>query len=211
MTSIPFYLESDVEALLLNIPYARFMESSGALRYWSALCSDAKELAPILRHYPHVRYAPLEPLYLCARAAASLDEHLVADLSTHWTWRGVVYAAFLCSLKPKKEYRKYLWDARERAPHNRWLVDLAICEIDKSPIDSYVKHQECLRELRAVVEHIPAQRVLLRPGPQQEELFLLRSSAKSIAKAYRLGGVSAARAAIDASPWKPFLRRPGLR
>ena len=123
----------------------------------------------------------------------------------------VVYAAFLCSLKPKKEYRKYLWEARERAPHNRWLVDVAICEIDKSPIDSYVKHQECLRELRAVVEHIPAQRVLLRPGPQQEELFLLRSSAESIAKAYRLGGVSAARAAIDASPWKPFLRRSGLR
>jgi len=85
MTSIPFYLESDVEALQLNIPYARFMESSGALRYWSALCSDAKELAPILRDYPRVRYVPLEPLYLCARAAASLDEHLVADLSTHWT------------------------------------------------------------------------------------------------------------------------------
>lgn len=205
MTTIPFYLEADVGRLVLDIPYARIMRPSGAMTYWSSLCTDAMELASILHDYPQVRYEPLEPLYVCARAVASLDVHLVEDLSTHWTWRGVVCAAFLCSLKPEKQYRTYLLNAREHAPHGQWLIDLAIGEIDNSPIAAYAQHQECLRELRAVVEDIPAQRVPLRLGPQQRELSLLRSKAEAIAQAYKLGGVSAARAAIDESPWKPFL------
>ena len=205
MTSIPFYLETGVGRLVLDIPYTRFMNSSGALTYWSSLCTDARELASILHDYPRVRHAPLEPLYVCARAVASLDVHLVEDLSTHWTWRGVVCAAFLCSLKPEKQYRTHLLSARDHAPHSQWLIDLAIGEIDKTPIDAYALHQERLRELRTVIEGIAAQRVPLRPGPQQRELSFLSSAAESIAKAYKLGGVAAARSAIDESPWKPFL------
>ncbi len=205
MTTIPFYLEADVGRLVLDIPYARLLKPSSAMSYWSSLCTDARELASVLHDYPRVRYAPLEPLYLCARAVASLDVHLVEDLSTHWTWKGVVCAAFLCSLKPEKQYRTHLLSARDHAPHSQWLIDLAIGEIDGSAITAYEPHQECLRELRAVIEGIPTQRVPLRPGPKKGELSLLSSTAKSITKAYKVGGVSAARSAIDESPWKPFL------
>lgn len=205
MTSIPFYLESDVARLVLDIPYTRFMKSGGALTYWSSLCTDARELASVLHDFPRTKYAPLEPLYVCARAVASLDEHLVKDLTTHWTWKGVVYAAFFCSLKPEKRYRSYLLRARDLVPHNQWLVDLAIGEIDGVPIDGYAPHQECLQRLRHIIERIHATNIPLRRGPQRDELPMLSAAKRAIAEAYRRGGVPAARLEIEESAWKPFL------
>lgn len=205
MTSIPFYLEADVARLVLDIPYARLMKSSDALTYWSSLCTDARELASVLHDFPRTKYAPLEPLYVCARAVASLDEHLVQDLVTHWTWRGAVYASFFCSLKPEKRYRAYLLSARHHVPHNQWLIDLAIAEIDGAPIDGYAPHQECLQQLRQIIEGIPAAGMPLRRGPQQSELPKLSAATREIAQAYKRGGALAARLEIEESAWRPFL------
>ncbi|WP_432726639.1 hypothetical protein [Variovorax sp. W6] len=200
-----FYIESDVLRLLHAISYFRFMKPEGALRFWTKLRDDGKELAHMLRQFPSVMYEPLDTLYACARAVASLDEKLIADLSAHYTWRGVTQASFLAALQPHAAYASHLRMARDGVPHNQWIVDLALCEIRGSSCKPYPEHQAVIRELREVIACVSKQPVSLRRAPTAEELLHLQSASAEISDAYKRGGVALAKAVLDGSAWRPFL------
>ncbi|MBB3641520.1 hypothetical protein [Variovorax atrisoli] len=200
-----FYVESDVLRLLHEVPYFRFMKPQAALRFWTRLRDDGRELASLLWQFPLVRYEPLDTLYACAKAASELDEELVADLSTHYSWQGVVEASFLAALRPHAAYASHLRRARDRVPHNGWIVDLALSEVRGSACEGHLEHQKVIRELREIIERIPEQPTALRRGPTADELLQLQASTIAVANAYREGGVAQAKAVLDASPWRDFL------
>ena len=180
------------------------MKPESALRFWGQLRDDGTELAHMLRQYPSVKYQPLETLYAVCRAAVTLDEKLVFDLTTHYTWRGVVYASFLAALRPLPCYASYLQLARDRVPHNQWIVDLALNEILGTSSELHPTHQKTLVDLRGHVEIFPGQVTKLRRTPTQEELLRLRVVTAEVADAYKKGGATKARAALDASDWRAF-------
>ena len=200
-----FYLERDVLRLVEGIPYLPLRSPKSALRFWARLRDDGIELAHLLRQFPFVKYEPLETLYACARAAAVLDEKLVSDLSTHYSWRGVVLVSFLIALRPRAIYEGYLQRAHERVPHNQWIVELALSEIRGSNDDRHIEHRQALRELRGAVANFPKQPVNLRRGPTADELPGLRSATAAVADAYKSSGVQQARAVLNASAWRGFL------
>jgi hypothetical protein len=200
-----FYVQSDVLRLVQQIPWSRFMKPESALRFWARLRDDGIELAHILRQFPAVKYQPLDTLYACARAVAALDEKLVADLSRHYSWQGVVQASFLAALRPDAAYAVHLQQARAHVPRNQWIVDLALDEIQDATCDRYPEHQKALRALRELVAGLPQPPAHPRPGPTADESMQLKIAAAEIADAYRVGGASHARAALEASAWKNFL------
>ena len=200
-----FYVESDVLRLLHEVPYFRFMKAEAALRFWTRLRNDGWELASLLHQFPSVKYEPLDTLYACAKAAAALDEELVADLSTHYSWQGVVEASFLAALQPHAAYASHLRRARDSAPHNEWIIDLALSEIRGSACGRHLEHQRVIRELREIIESIPKQPTTVRRGPTADELLQLQSSTVAVANAYKDGGVTQAKAVLDASAWSAFL------
>ncbi|MGJ7504261.1 hypothetical protein ACSFBF_28170 [Variovorax sp. ZT5P49] len=200
-----FYVESDVLRLLHEVPYFRFMKAESALRFWTKLRDDGLELTHILRQFPSVKYQPLDTLYACAKAAASLDKELISDLTAHYSWQGVVQASFLAALQPHAAYASYLRRARDKAPHNEWIVDLALSEIRGSLCERHSEHQRIIRELRDVIANIPKQPANLRRGPTADELLQLQSAAVAVADAYKKGGVAPARAVLAASAWSAFL------
>ncbi|UVH55349.1 hypothetical protein NWF24_21220 [Variovorax paradoxus] len=200
-----FYVESDVLRLLHDVPYFRFMKAESALRFWTQLRDDGLELTHILHQFPSVKYQPLDMLYACARAAASLDEELISDLTTDYSWQGVVHASFLAALQPHAAYSSYLRRARDKAPHNEWIVDLALCEIRGSLCERHSEHQRVIRELREVIANVPKQATNLRRGPTADELLQLQSATAAVADAYRKGGAAQARAVLNASAWRTFL------
>jgi hypothetical protein len=200
-----FYLESEVLRLLHEVPYFRFMKPETALRFWTGLRDDGLELASLLHQFPSVKYEPLDTLYACAKAATALDEGLVADLCTHYSWQGVVEASFLAALRPQAAYASHLQRARDGALHNEWIIDLALSEIRGSACERHLEHQMVIRELREIIESIPNQPVTLRRGPTVDELLQLRSFTVAVANAYKEGGVARARVVLDASAWSAFL------
>lgn len=200
-----FYLESDVLHLLHEVPYFRFMKAEAALQFWVRLRNDGRELASLLHQFPLVKYEPLDTLYACAKAVTALDEGLVADLSTHYSWQGVVEASFLAALQPHAAYASHLQRARHSAPHNEWIIDLALSEIHGSSCERHLEHQRVIRELREIIESIPKSASILRRGPTANELLQLQSSTVAVANAYKDGGLTQAKAVLDASAWSAFL------
>lgn len=192
------FLESDVLHLVSPVPYLQLAKRPSAERYIQRLATDATELEGILAQYPSVLYAPLEPHYALVRVLGVLNEELVEDLTLHYTWRGVVWAAWLAMLAPQRTYRRHLLAARSRAPRNQWLVDLALAEIEARMVDPDL--QGNVRKLRRVLRLAPRPETKLRAAPTARQIEQLEREREKVRMAYRSGGSSGANRELAACP-----------
>ena len=191
--------ESQVLGLFSRLPYWRLMRQPEARRFVDLLVRDGEELAGALHQFPETRYEQLDSHYHLLSCLGAMDEDLIADLCTHYAWQGVVWAAWLCVLAPDPRYRRHLLGAGTRAPHNRWLIELALCENDEKiwPADAPMQAQA--RRLRAILAEVTPCRVVLRRRPVGFEACVLRRESAEVTRAYRSGGLPAARAVIEDS------------
>lgn len=202
---MPFYVESDVLVLLEPIPCEHIARENNALRFLQNVHRDAQELESVLSRFPGVRYEPLEMHYAISKAIAAVDEKLISDLTSNFGWRGVVYAAFLTAFRPAVQFADYLRLARDGVPHNQWLVDLALREIEECSGPSQGEHQLLIRAIRAVLPAYPCEHTLLREWPTGEKLAQLNLARDAIVEVYQKNGANAAISAIKSSPLSKLL------
>jgi hypothetical protein len=199
-----YFVQQDVLRLIDMAPLPRLMRSASAEGFLRSIVLSGEELDSMLKRYPNVQYEPLDFFYVCVRNLAALSEELVHDLSRHYGWRGIVWAAFLVSLSPSSACRDILVTARESAPHNQWILDLAIAEIDGSPCVGLESHHELIRRLRDLVRGMTRPTVFLRRAPTAAEAAILNEQALSIRHQYQQGGSAAALKALKSSMWPRF-------
>jgi len=187
-----FLLESDVLRLLSHIPYFTLGKHASAKRLVAAMVRDGEELEAMLRQFPAVQYEPLEQHYVLLRCLGTLSEELVSDLCVSYAWHGVVWAAWLVALAPSTQYRKHLVSARGHVPHNQWLVDLALAEIDGRawPMDADL--QALVQRLRFLLSQASMPTTVLRHSPGKHQLSQIEAERERVKSAYHSGGLDAA-------------------
>lgn len=200
-----FFFESDVWALLEPIPCTHIAKEKSMLRLLQKMHRDAQELENVLNLFPKVRYEPLEMHYAISKATAVVDEKLISDLTSGFGWRGVVYAAFLAALNPMTQFASYLRIARDGVPHNQWLVDLALREIEDDATSEPSAHQLLIRAIRGILPAYPRECIRLREWPIGEKLDQLKMARDAVVAAYRKNGVDDAISEIKSSAWSELL------
>jgi hypothetical protein len=193
-----YLVQEDVLRLLSQIPYLALAKPNSAKRYIELLVRDGTELEAILSQFPAVQYQPLDQHYVLLRAIGALCEELVSDLCANYSRRGIVWASFLVALAPAPEYRKYLVEASAYVPRNRWLLELALSEIDGTVWNPDAELQANIAKLRAMLSPLPRLATEFRRAPNTQEQHHIESGRERIKTAYRSGGLDAARKEI----WK---------
>jgi hypothetical protein len=185
------HLESDVTRLFSGIPYLTLSRPSaiGLLRKMAREGSELKHMFPL---YPHVLYEPLEFYYDCLRATSALTEELLDELTTHYTWRGIVWASWAVALRPEARFAPYLRRARERAPRVTWIVDLSLAEVEMSECRSYAEHQALTRTIRSFIADMPKPSVRLRQWPTGPGLVEVAAARQDVIQTYKTLGADAA-------------------
>ena len=199
------YVYNDVIRLFAGVPVLRLAKPDNARSFLSVAVRDGSELCHVLRAYPQVRYQPLEFFYACLQSLGAQNEKLIEDLTSHYTWRGVVWAAWLVALAPEARFAPYLKRVREGMPHNQWIVELALCEVEGSLCEKYSNHQGLVRTMRSLLHEIPRPTIELRKAPNEAELQELEVASRAVLVAYRSRGVDAALRTIRESKWPMFL------
>lgn len=192
------YVEDDVIRLFYAIPYLTLSRPS-ALSLLEEMARDGAELKHVLALYPRVLYEPLDLHYSCLRVTAALTDELVDELTTSYTWRGVVWAAWAVALRPEARFAPYLRNGRARAPRNTWIVDVALAEIERSECHAYAEHQALIRAVRSLLEDLPRPVVRLRQLPTGSQLVEVEAARRDVRETYRARGVDAALARISGS------------
>lgn len=192
------YVTDDVLRLFSGIPYLTLGRPT-AISLLRKTARDGAELKHVLSLYPHVLYEPLELHYDCLRVTAALTDELVDDLTTHYTWRGVVWAAWAVALRPEARFASYLRSGRERAPRNTWIVDLALAEIEGSECPAYAEHQALTRAVRSSLEGLPRPAVRLRQWPTGSRLAEVEAAKQDVRETYKALGTDAALAKLRGS------------
>jgi len=199
------YVADDVIRLFDAIPYLTLARPT-ALSLLRKLARDGGELKHVLALYPQVLYEPLELHYNCLRVTAALTDELVDELTTHYTWRGVVWAAWAVALRPEARFAPYLRSGRERAPRNTWIVDLALAEIERSECPAYAEHQTLTRTIRSFLQDLPRPVVRLRQCPTGPELAEVEAAKQDIRETYKALGTDAALARLRDSIVRSLFR-----
>lgn len=153
----------------------------------------------MLALYPNVLYQPLELHYECLRVTAALTDELVDELTTAYTWRGVIWAAWAVALRPEARFAQYLRSGRARAPRNTWIVDVALAEIERSECPAYAEHQTLTRTVRSLLEDLPRPAVRLRQWPTANQLVEVEAARQEIRETYKAQGADAALATLRRS------------
>lgn len=192
------YVEADVIRLFSGIPYLTLARPT-AISLLRGMARDGAELKHMLSLYPHVLYQPLELHYDCLRVTAALTDELVDELTTAYTWRGVVWAAWAVALRPEARFARYLRSGRARAPRNTWIVDLALAEIECSECPAYAEHQVLTRTVRSLLEDLPRPAVRFRQRPTADQLVEVEAARQEVRKTYQALGVDAALARLRGS------------
>jgi hypothetical protein len=142
--------QHDVLQLFAAIPYLQIGKVRAAEHLLAAAVRNGDELRHVLGQYPDVKYQALDFHYACLQVIGAASEPLVADLTMHYTWRGIVWASWLIALSPAPCYAHYLQTLTPVSipEPNRWLVDLALHEIAGTRCDSALQHQTDLHALK---------------------------------------------------------------
>ena len=187
------FLESDVLRLLSKIPYLTIGKQASAKTFIAAMVRDGEELNAILMQFPEVQYEPLDQHYELLKCMGALGEELVSDLCIDYTWRGVVWAAWLVALAPAPQYRPHLVSAHASVSrHNQWLVELALAEIDGATWQPDMELQGLVQRLRNLLSRISPPKIALRRVPSKQQLALAEVERQKVVFAYRSGGLDAA-------------------
>lgn len=184
----------DVVRMIADLQYMRVMGVSGAKRHVAKLARDAVELKGVLSQYPRVRYQPLDDHYVLLKYLAAFNVNVLADLcSGEYSWRGIVIAGWLASLKPSRDYLDHLSSVSATAyPHNAWLIRLAMAEATHERWAEDADLQDLLVQLRTCLAPIPLPSFSLRPALSAADIGRLATDRDAAKDAYRAGGASAA-------------------
>jgi hypothetical protein len=185
-------LQSDVLNLITQIPYLYLAKQSATKRFIGRLIEDGAELTAILAQFPAVQYEPLDQHYVLLRCLGVLSEELISDLCLDYTWRGIVLASWLVALAPEARYRKHLKAASARVPHNQWLVELAIAEIDGVTWNTDAELQGQIQHLRTLLSVAPRPAIVFRRAPGPQQFAQVEAERERIKSAYLAGGLHTA-------------------
>ncbi|MXN75059.1 hypothetical protein GR157_09915 [Burkholderia sp. 4701] len=182
------YLSDDVDRLLSPVPSLRLNRPGSAQRFLTDVVDAGDALAHVLRGYPQVRYAPLDFHYVCQQSLSALTDALLADLTRHYGWPGINWAALLVALSGDARHLPHL-DAARHDPVVRWVIGLAGAALNP---DAPAAASPCCRlivRLREQLAPLPHVAVRLRALPAPE---VLTARAAAVRAAYRHGDVDAA-------------------
>jgi hypothetical protein len=196
------YEADDIFYLMRNVPYMRLMKPGPALLMLRSQAHTVKAWREFIPLYRSVRCEPLDFFYTYLQCLGAFDEFLLQDLLTAFTWRGIVSGSWLAALAPQPNFRDHLIKARPNAPHNQWIVDLALAVLDRERPQELPEHFDLLAQIREALAPLPKPVIKLRrhPDPLQRQNF---ENEKSIIRdIYRNAGLEAARAYLAASPWR---------
>jgi hypothetical protein len=183
----------DVLRLIRPLPYMQMMGEHGGLRLLRRQAWKIEAWGEFLPQYRTVLCEPLDFAYQYLRCFGALDTLLLKDLLLSWqfTWRGVVIGAWLAALEPRAEFRELLLQARPLAPHNEWVVDLAVAAIDATRPPGMAEHLDAMDKIRRVLAPIPRPAIKLRRYDRTQSP-VYAEEARLIGEIYRTQGTDAA-------------------
>lgn len=194
------YLSQDLAWVIDGLPPLALAKP----HFLAAMLAAGEEHAPVLAEYPQARHEDLEAYYLSLRGIGALDEDLLHDLLFAHSFRELACGAWLAALAPQPSYRRYLLDARDRAPHQQYLIDLALAMLDGEgrdrsewPCDAQTFADT--QRIRAALDALPRPEVPLRRAPAPSLQQRLQEEDQRIRELYRREGSAAALAAMSGS------------
>jgi hypothetical protein len=196
------YHPDDIHHLMRNVPYTTFMRPLSGLYRLRRQAHAVKAWCVFIPLYRSVRCEPLDFFYTYLQCLGAFDELLLKDLLTTFTWRGIVWGSLLAALAPQTNFRDHLLEARPKAPHNQWIVDLALAVLDQQQSPEFAEPLDLLRQIREALAPLPKPVIKLRrcPGPLSQLQFQKAENERSIIRdLYHKQGVDAARAYLAAS------------
>jgi hypothetical protein len=193
------YSVGDVSDVVWSLQYLRYAKEGNAKLFLRRLATDSTELAHILARYPQVRYAGLDYHYLLLKYLAVLKPPLVADLcSRHQGWRGVVTAAWLTCIKPSTDLVSPLLPWATMAPEpNKWLVGLALARATGNTWSGDPEIPRLFDQIQTALAPIPLPKFSLSAYPPPAKLSRMRAEMCMVRRAYRVGGLAAARSVLQ--------------
>ena len=186
--------------------YLSLAKPDSAVEVLEKMVRNLTQLRAVFHQYPAVQMEPLEFEYGCISALRSLDMDLMEDLVTHHTWRGIVVASFLVSLKPDPRYGPLLLSARDKVDINRWLVDIALCQVNQEDCCLHPQHQQLLTEAGTRLADVQGMPARIRRAPTAEQRLEMEKEAEAVRAAYRARGADAALEVLQRSPWHKHFR-----
>lgn len=183
------YLRADIARLLGSIPKMTLAKPERALAFLKNVTRDGHELKNALACYPQMRIEPLDFHYVCLQSLGALNAHLISDLTKYYGWHGIVWASLIAALAPSETYAPYLTVALDAAPHNQWIVQVALGVIEGRDISGMDEHTAIIQTLRAQLSHLSLPATKLRTNPTAKMAIDTQARVRD---AYRRGGVSAA-------------------
>ncbi len=196
MTEGPY--TEDVAHFLRESPYLALAKPASALRHLRRQLEAGEECAAALAEYPVLQIEPLEFFYTCLRSLGVLDQGFFETLLSELTWRGVVWGAWLAMIEPRTEFLAPLLSVQSRVPeYNRWIVDGAVCEIERrSPRPDQQDFMALAKRVRQLLALVPRPVGRIRRMPTTEEGATMAQERDRIRRCYAAEGADAALAMI---------------
>jgi hypothetical protein len=194
-----YFDHDDVNRMISDLQYTRIMKPSGAKQHIHDLVSNAVGLQNILAQYPKVRYEPLDYHYVLLKYMAAFNVNVLADLcSGQYSWRGIVIAGWLASLKPNTEYIDHLLSVSvTQYPDNYWLIHLALAEANQKCWAENTELQSLVTQLRGCLAPISLPNFGLRYASSAASVDRMSRDKEAIKVAYRSGGLSAGLSVLE--------------
>lgn len=184
------YLGMDVWRLMEAVPHFNLAKAGSGLRFLKKLDRDCSELQSVLHRYPFVKYEPLDFVYVSIQSLAVLNENLVADLTRRYRWQGIVWASWLVALSPDEKFVPFLRDAFKRAPHNTWIIDLALSQITGAISAELAEHGELTTKIRNALQPLSRPAFTLRLAPNEYQIDQTRIDTEILRECYHARGPS---------------------
>lgn len=184
--------QPDVSQFVARSPYLQ-LAGRRAATFVADHVAAAAECHDALRDYPAVRIEPLHFAEACLHSLGALDLPFLRCMTEQCTWRGIVWAAWLALLEPRREFGPILRGVKPR-PENEWLVTCALAEIEgltqRDEWQAFVAQAMLYREM---LRPILRPRVPLRTAPTDSQVVRIEQERQLIRRVYQSEGLHAAR------------------
>jgi len=192
------FREDDVIKLVSLIPKSWYRSENSFKVFLEELVSKGDDMKDILNLYPNVLCEPLDDYYILFRLISNSSEDLIFDLLHEWHTKMPPIAALLAIFSPNKEYKNYFINLRDGLinPHNKWIVELAIAEINGVSWQLFPEISNLLYRLKKQIERINLPKSFLRKALTNDELEFKAGINAQIKKIYKEKGTDAALAII---------------
>ncbi len=190
----------DFEYFIKKAPYMRLAKSRGGYFFISHEIKLIHAYSKFIPQYPQIKCEPLEFLYQCHQSLCALDEKLFEDFINSG-WRGIIWASWLAAISPYPEsYRSIrLLNARDNAPYNQWIVDLALASLSEKKNEANPIF-EILDDYKNYISILPYKKLPLRECCSEEYIRYRKKERKVVLAIYKNKGIDAAIKHIKETP-----------